>query len=137
MKVHDLSGALLDYWVAKAMNVFGDKIFIERHPWTGQKVAVVYCGLPDYGSLFCGERGHGATVWRPSADWAQGGPLFDQYEIYVERANFVVEGKAFAFIYTKDNKDIAAQSYGATRLEAAMRAFVESKFGDEVPEVPA
>lgn len=131
MKIADMTGAELDYWVAKAMNVFGDKVFIERHPWTGQKHAVIYCGVPTYGSLFFGEHGHGATSFRPSTDWAQGGPLFDEYEIFVERSNFVVEGKAFAFIYTKDGKDIAAQSYGATRLEAAMRAFVKSKFGDE------
>lgn len=137
MKVSELKGAQLDYWVAKSMNVFGDKVFIERHPWTGLPVAVVYYGSPEYGSLFCGERGHGATSFRPSTDWAQGGPLFDAHEIFVERANFSMQEKAFAFIYTKDGKDIAAQSYGMTRLEAGMRAFVESKYGDEVPDIPA
>lgn len=130
--VSELEGAELDYWVAKSMNVFGDKIFIERHPWTGQKVAVVYYGSPDYGSLFCGERGHGATSWCPSTDWAQGGPLFDLHKIFVERSNFVAEGEAFAFIFSKDGKDIAAQSFGVTRLQAAMRAYVASVFGEEV-----
>lgn len=52
MKTSELTGALLDYWVAKAEG------------WDGSRAA--FCAPADYA---------------PSINWAQGGPLIDKYEI--------------------------------------------------------
>jgi hypothetical protein len=68
----------------------------------------------------------GLTLYSPSTDWAQGGPIIERERIDV--------------LYEHDLRWIAVpqkgiESYGPTPLIAAMRCFVASKLGDEV-EVP-
>lgn len=117
-RVADLTGAELALWVARA------------HGWV-------------IGQAFSGEcwkdaSGHAmeyTAEWKPSTDWAQGGPIIER-----ERMSFAATGTG-----PKDengNEPIVAISAtgrkameGATHLIAAMRAFVASKFGETVSEV--
>lgn len=108
MKVSELHAERLDYWVAqgKALEAFsGTDGLLYYHP------------------------GHNLPPrrWQPTRYWSQGGPLIEQYHIDL---NWDTEGdKHWA---ASIEPDILAQ--GADVLEAAMRAFVMLKFGDEVNE---
>lgn len=124
MKVADLEGDALDYWVAKAD------------------------GLVDRGTLVTerlGRRGNwiaGFVPYRPSFDWQQGGPIIEREristwhydEIPGERTD--VWFAAARGIHGWDDGTLAGagqECTGQTALIAAMRAYVASKFGDEVP----
>jgi len=77
-----LEGAELDAAVAKLLGLAPN---IETPPgFRDGKIAVIYTGAPDYGPLFRGEKGHGATRWSPSTDWAQGGPLIERDQIFLD-----------------------------------------------------
>lgn len=113
MKVSELEGALLDYWVGRA----DGRIKLRTSHRETQALHI-----PD---------GSGGGVWvsySPSADWAQGGPIIDQERISVKQP---ADGGAHAY-FDGRNATVA----GPTPLIAAMRAYVASKLGDEVGEVP-
>ncbi len=64
--------------------------------------------------------------YRPSTDWAQGGPIIERERVDV--------------LYEHDLRWIAVpqkgiESYGPTPLIAAMRCYVASKLGDDI-EIP-
>lgn len=120
MKVSELAGAQLDYWVARAEG------------WT--------FGPP--------HKVHGWDVWRdssgditgtipaqaftPSTDWSQGGPIIER-----ERMTFATTGtgprgeNGFEPVVAITYTGLRAME-GPTHLVAAMRAYVARKFGDEV-----
>lgn len=106
-KVADLDGALLDAAVAKACGI-------------GFEIV----GWPDpqclAGEPVC------RKAFEPSTDWAQGGPIIERERIALDPPDRS-EWRA-----TKAKADEWAVEYGPTPLIAAMRAFVASKFGDEV-----
>lgn len=64
--------------------------------------------------------------YRPSTDWAQGGPIIERELISVSSQT---NGHSWAA------KGAHNYSYGPTPLIAAMRCYVASKLGDEV-DVP-
>ena len=69
-----------------------------------------------------------------SSDWASGGPIIERNLIAIEWKVDVV-GKAVtwaAAMMRNDSTRLTAT--GPTPLIAAMRAFVASKFGEEVPD---
>lgn len=104
MKVAELEGALLDYWVARAEG------------WT----------LEDE-SLWRDERGKAMNLywrWNPSNNWAHGGPIIEREQIELTRA-----GNEWA-AYVPGMRG----AYGPAVLIAAMRAYVASKFGDTVED---
>jgi hypothetical protein len=72
-------------------------------------------------------------------NWAHGGPIIDRADIDIERDYdrvFDADERIEPFIANKQGPDGRWYSqYGATRLEAGMRCFVEFKLGDEV-DVP-
>ncbi|MBS1188945.1 MAG: hypothetical protein H6R10_737 [Rhodocyclaceae bacterium] len=80
MEFCELEGAELDASVARVLGLAPN---IERHPATREPICVIYPGAPIYGPLFCGEKGHGATRWAPSTNWAQGGPLIERFGIHL------------------------------------------------------
>ena len=126
MKVADLNGAALDYWVAKAEGhrvrvVDGDVVFYTGGDDTGLKE----------------RRG---PRYSPSAEWSDGGPIIER-----ERIAFVQLVEAFhknlgrweAHVdgyVAQGDLDGTACGFGQTQLIAAMRAYVVNKFGDEVPD---
>jgi len=101
MKTSELTGAALDWAVSKC----------EGFTW-------------EQGDLDAGEYGPG---FKPSTDWAHGGPIIEGEYMYLEysgiwRAYCTQNGNSFL-------------SVGSTPLIAAMRCYVASKLGDDI-ELP-
>lgn len=111
MKVNDLTGPMLDLFVGMA---------------DGQYVKITQEGL----CVLChssGKRsGKTKDLYAPSADWQQGGPLIKREKIMINPIEDEMWGAAIEL-------DTVIYANGPTPLIAAMRAFVYSKFGEEVP----
>ena len=74
-------------------------------------------------------------MYRPSVDWAIGGPLIERESITL-RVNACVPSRWVAFIdFGGSNCNIKARQSGPTPLIAAMRCVVAANLGDEV-DVP-
>lgn len=108
MKVSELSGALLDYWVARAEGI--------ESGWLS---------LQDDGSAVCvlGPSVERCFEWSPSVDWGQGGPIIERERMYLE---WDADG------YWVASTPTSGHVRGPTPLIAAMRAYVASKFGENV-----
>lgn len=122
MKVSELTGAQIDFWVAKAegWKCKVDVVFAGRHE--GQTACQVWVEPT--------EKMHGYNVpYLPSSEWYYGGPIIER-----ERIGFseLLNGDWSARIKTSTGP----WGEGKTHLIAAMRAFVASKYGDEVPDIP-
>ncbi len=132
MKISELSGALLDYWVAKAEG-FTVKLLENAGP-PGHAVVV---------KLVSGTHFHG--FYKPSTDWAQAGPIIERENITLIPSSVGgAEGKWSAEVgifdhYIDDGlPGLSGRGRtGPTPLVAAMRAFVAGKYGDQVPDLPA
>lgn len=109
MRVSELSGKQLDFWVAKALGWNPDAFTMG-----GIDEIPANPGLPY------------------SRDWSLGGRIIesDRIAIYFDGA----EWRAGFDLAAGDGPGIYMDraQWGATPLLAAMRAFVTSKFGDEV-----
>jgi hypothetical protein len=110
LKVSELTGDELDRWVAKAE---GHRV--QLSPWDEWEV------LDAKTSNLVERTGY-------SYDWAQGGPIIER-----ERIGFVFNGEFWTAWPTPS--DPTNQMRGPTPLVAAMRAYVASKFGEEVEEI--
>lgn len=123
MKTAELEGITLDYWVAKAEGHFRDQLAgyhgLERDcPISVETFERLNGRLPD--------------SFRPSTNWAQGGPIIERNQIitapYADRPHGPMSGwGAMQWGHPELLK-------GPTPLIAAMRCFVASKFGEEVPD---
>ncbi|RQV20650.1 DUF2591 domain-containing protein [Burkholderia cenocepacia] len=123
MKVSDLEGRLLDFWVARAE---GNLV----HGYSSlENVVVEHYGIG--GEI---EGRSPLASWAPSTEWDSGGPIIDHVPFGIfER----VDGGWAAGIYRPQPgmRDLCiAYQTGDTLLIAAMRAYVASKFGEEVPD---
>lgn len=112
MKVSELSGHLLDFWVAKAGGGYRD---------ISPRLANNYSITPY------------------SSDWAAGGPIIAREGICTRRqwGCIWIAGTAFGVSDEIDSGpciETDNEQHGQTPLEAAMRCFVASKFGAEVPD---
>lgn len=110
MKASELTGAALDWAVAKCQEAFTHY----------QDYRVVDGHLQ---AMFC-------DVWlsayyEPSTNWAQGGPIIER-----EKIGLLPSGNAY---YEREGGTF--YSYGPTPLIAAMRCYVASKLGDDI-EIP-
>ncbi|RJF99002.1 phage protein NinX family protein [Noviherbaspirillum saxi] len=113
MKVFELNGVWLDYWVARGH----DKIV--ALPIDGSRQEVGFDYIPCY-----------------STDWSLGGPIIERGKIVLlpppahakDCQWCACSGAYFETIHSMDG----AQE-GPTPLIAGMRAFVVEKFGEEVP----
>jgi len=132
MKVSKLEGALLDVWIAKALDydvVKAKGNYFRVFDNEGDPVGRIDAHTPNcYTNL----------SW--STNWEQGGLIIEREEIDIRRnwpalnrCGGDLSRKWFAEIIDPD-KDYRI-AYGPTPLIAAMRCFVASKFGDEV-ELP-
>lgn len=114
MKVSELTGAELDFYVAKAegLNTIIDD-YGECRIWIS----------PCY------------RHYSPSTDWSQGGQILEQEGISVEQTDKnPAQWMAIKPHATSNFREDYWYGYGASYLEAAMRCFVASKFGEEVEE---
>lgn len=111
MKVSELTGALLDYWVARAEGIKNTDIFWREGGdfWTWGH---------DYG-------------YHPSTDWAQGGPLIEKHKMLCapRHAGGWSAWASAGLVHKATN-----EADGETPLQAICRAVVRAKFGDEVPD---
>ena len=118
-KVCELEGALLDAAVAKAEGWYRqeweDSADFEWRgaPLPGGRLGPIKAG-PEYS---------------PSADWACGGPIVEREWIGVTRRRC---GTWVACRAGSGSPETSVCTVGTTFLVAAMRAYVEGKFGDEV-----
>ncbi|MFM7008073.1 MAG: phage protein NinX family protein [Betaproteobacteria bacterium] len=110
MKTYELTGAALDWAVAKCEG------------WIDDCNGWLYCAtLPEV------ENGH----YKPSTDWAQGGPIIERERIEVR---YRVGVNLTASIDGKHEQSVPYRQPNA-QLTVAMRCYVASKLGEEV-EVP-
>ena len=124
MKVSELEGAELDYWVARAEG-FAPKI-------EGQT-----CFLMSEA---------GGKIYVPSTNWSQGGPIIEKEKIGLEYDYDDAEDNSrppwFAFIPDEERPIKGhrgafiekSRGFGPTPLIAAMRARVAAAFGEEVDD---
>lgn len=117
-KVAELTGAELDYWVARAE---GYKPFFTKLTEQGNRICTISV-QGDYG-------GELARFYRPSTDWAQGGPLIERHAHMLHHFELEQSGWLASAGSPKVGK-----AQGDTPLVAICRAFVRSVFGDEVVE---
>jgi hypothetical protein len=115
MKTSELTGAALDWAVAKCEP--DDTLAIYFDESTGEPL--------------CHDDWPNNQEYKPSTDWAQGGPIIEREKIAV-----VYRAGEYWLAYTHENyQGRQAEAYGPTPLVAAMRCYVASKLGDEV-DVP-
>ncbi len=108
-KTFELFGAVLDWAVAKC---------------EGEN-SVAACYYDDNNTPLWLDEAH-EPEWKPSTDWAQGGPIIEREGISLEFSN----GDWFAKYETS-----AIQYFSYSPLLSAMRCYVASKLGEEV-EIP-
>lgn len=106
MKTADLSGAELDYWAARADDK--DPVFRNR---SGALVCLV-----------------SARRYAPSSNWCQAGPLVEREKIMLAWVNDHWIAGVCAHLEGEKGRICK----GPTAMIAAMRALVQSRFGDTV-----
>lgn len=111
MKVSELEGPTLDYWVAKAAGMPVD----EKDPRKPYALGVVTAD-------------RGVVAFCPSRDWALGGPIIERERIEIQYSM----DTWMANIWPASSEEGNYLWSGPSPLIAAMRAFVASKFGEDV-----
>lgn len=130
MKTAELTGWALDYWVARAQG------FTMEHANIGTGWVVV---IPGQGAKVVGMGAEKPMAYAPSVNWAQGGPIIERERVYLFQHWKAPEdwvawiGASWAGGYELYGHDF--EGTGPTPLAAAMRAFVASRLGDELPDV--
>jgi hypothetical protein len=144
METKELSGALLDYWVARAVG------------WTWERVDgwAIRVIRPDGSAYDAGtfrkrfdadtgaplppitpfEAVHADGNLRYSTDWAQGGPIIEKMLDRSKLEFSKSESGVFLAVYPKGQAPFWYHTTGDTELQAAMRAYVASVYGDTVPD---
>lgn len=125
VKTQDLTGDALDWAVAQAIGAYrGDYRFSENGP-------------PDKAWIFPDGVPLNATTgkFKPSTDWAHGGPLIESRTVTVAPYSVSVSGAAHFWV-AEPWPEIEAPIDGPTPLIAACRAIVAGKLG-VVVSIPA
>ena len=134
MKVSELSGRLLDAWVARA---------------EGHNVATIKQGSEVVGYQLYFYSGDTPRLPDYSTDWADGGPIMERAAIGWRNITPRPQAGAHKGLSSVDDQPWEAWfcddgpeggnvvhqhvQVGRTMLEACMRAYIVSKFGEEVP----
>lgn len=123
MKVHDLKGAKLDFWAAKAAGIAESQIL--------DGVCMIAASQDTQTTL-----GTPMVHYRPSTNWADGGPVMESERISVWRYPDLDSWHAGMEFDVAQDEGLMVKHYyqGPTPLIAAMRCFIASKFGDEVSQ---
>lgn len=126
MLVKDLTGSLLDYWVARAMGYSENQMprmklpsgeWLAPHPHQSLLVEV---WMP----------GGWHDEYEPSTRWDHGGPIIEQEHIELQ----LLGDDWGANIWPAEPEESLYIWSGPTPLIAAMRCYVASVYGDEVPD---
>lgn len=126
MKVSELEGALLDAWVAKAHGMVG-----MDHPIAKGKPLTRFWGYDKREGVHAGPRVAVAT-FKPSTDWSWGGPIIEREKIWLSDEDDGWIASCPPHVDTGTGRDLIQS--GKAPLTAAMRAYVASKYGEEVPD---
>ena len=117
MRISELEGAWLDYWVARAAELPKPRVddglcWVEEPACDGDPESAV------------------DAAFVPSTDWNEGGPIIDREGISIVKLDDCWgAGKSVGDAAKADFRHT-----GATALIAAMRCYVGERFGDEVPD---
>jgi hypothetical protein len=139
LKVGELDGAALDYWVARAEGI--------EHPCALRKMAPGFVMVP-----FDSEDEDGPITryraFQPSMNPVDGWPIIQREGIQISppespvhrhggpHAGWGESGMWTSTIFRKGPHRRTVQFHETEPLVAAMRAYVASKFGDEVEAIP-
>lgn len=118
MKVSELEGALLDAWVVKALGGYRGPYQLVKDGRPEKNCLIFPDGVP-----FRATTGN----LMPSSDWSHGGPIIERERItikYSPGGSLVWEAYSLGQPW----------GFGPTPLIAAMRAYVASKYGVELPD---
>lgn len=138
IRVSTLTGALLDYWVARAEGVPAAQLIIRSGPCAELDT----CSVKPPTNAFT----FGPGTFAPSTSWSTGGPLIEKHELTLMRWKYstirMLEEKDFwavelpcASHYIDTYRDEWADEGSATPLQAICRAVVRAAFGDEVEDI--
>lgn len=119
MKVSELTGAKLDYWVAMALGKVAE--IVPQRVWGDGSGVTIVDGKPA-----CRV---GIDYFDPSTNFSHGGPIIEQQGIGLLTPEQSPCGQWHASYVHPDFSDHT----GKTPLIAAMRCLVANKYGDEVP----
>jgi hypothetical protein len=137
-KVAELTGALLDYWVARAEGLPIYHCGTDSWPGNGKvhqegfERPVITIGLMGMQAGLFIEYMGSAEAFSPSTDWLLGGPLLDKYDVTFSHQDYYGEARQIVAMAGASTSRWAM--LGADRLTAACRAIVASRFGDTVPD---
>jgi len=123
MKTAELTGALLDYWVARAEGLETPRMATR----TG------YEQIPG-DPVGCRVGGGLGFAFQPSTNWAQGGPIVEREGIALKLDKYGLWHGEIWRGRIGDADHLFRSECGKTHLEAAMRAYVSIKFCDTVPD---
>lgn len=113
MKVSELQGAYLNYWVAKAEGL----TVVMHNGHSQQLIELMHEGLPQH-------------VLAPHYGlWGTAGPIIEREQISITCTLNCPP------VWRATIRGLKGNHSGETALIAAMRAFVASKFGEEVADV--
>jgi hypothetical protein len=140
IKTTDLTGAALDWAVAKALGAnltTAHEHFrrIAASAWSEEKIAAQLSKMDNY-PCWVNTVGNSEPIPAYSTNWAQGGPIIDREDISF-RVEF--DGRArtvHAEKWPDYSKPCEGRGIGPDHLIAGMRCFVASRLGDgvDVPE---
>lgn len=114
MKFSGLSGAELDYWVARAEGVPVRAMMNHAN------------GSPDH--FIADDHSFGNVKYSPSTCWEQGGPIIEREQIELR-----YEHGEWHWIMLQDQDGNVWSPAGPTMLIAGMRAYLVGKFGNDIP----
>lgn len=120
MRVHNLEGAVLDFWTGKAAG-------ISRIEIVNGCCLIKAPGLPSEPSM---------VPYSPSTNWADGGAIMESAGISIWRYPDLDSWHAGLNFTCMREEGIRVNHYyqGPSALVAAMRCFIASKFGDQVAQ---
>lgn len=146
MKVSELTGELLDRWVANAEVKAGHFTFDrEEHDKPlitlnedGSCSTVFNIAEPHHYGPF---RGPGCGNFAPSTDWSYGGPIVERELLRLSEpdpgarhVDSTLDGQWQSMKADWKKREYEHHQFGTTPLLAAMRTYVDSVFGAEVPD---
>jgi hypothetical protein len=114
MNILEMNATQLDLWVAKA-----------------EGLEVRYTAAREYWRVL-GELEE--IQWLPHRDWSQAGPIIEREGIGFFRASSPDAGEYGDEPWVASDAQDQCTYRGATPLIAAMRVYVASKYGDNVPD---
>jgi hypothetical protein len=123
LKTAELTGATLDYWVARALS--------DRHVRLlradGDRIREDRCETR-FSDRF------GFDRFMPSIAWYEAGPLLDRFDGMVGRYHAYANQQPPLYVADMGVGLARYRAFGPTRIVAALRALVGAVFGGDVPD---